>query len=255
MQKWRPLIASLVVIALALGGMAVWKFAGSEPARVNSNSEILPEDAGSDTGSDDGFEWVSTMLEDLPPLDPLGLWPRDGQRIASAEFNVMWETTDHADCRLLVSTDRRDWYSMGHTGGKLHFLPVNFGDFDSELSFAVEFDFQGKRYRSAARTIRYGHGARFGQREYRFIVRNNEERFSLGVEGRDPADLPQSAFLTGWFPPDLGTGFLPGAGEGGDTKVLMVSNADVFENHALGWLEMYDAAADTYDRVLIHLGR
>lgn len=173
MRKWKPLIASLLVIAVVLGGMAVWKFAGGGTTKGNDNSANVPGNNPGDSGGD-GHEWVETKLEDLPPLDPLGLWPRNGQRIASPEFNVMWETSEHSDCRLLVSTNRNTWYVMGRTGGTRHFLPLNFGDFESTLHFAVEFDDRGTRYRSNARTVSFGKGAAFGKLEHRFTLRGDE---------------------------------------------------------------------------------
>lgn len=252
MQKWKPLIASLVVIALALGVMALWKCSGDTPTSNGGSIDNSPaDDDGTSTG-DDGFTWVTTKLDDLPALDPLGLWPRDGQRIASPEFNVMWETSDHSDCRLLVSTDRLDWYVMGHTSGKRHFLPVNFGDFESKLYFAVEFDFQDKRYRSKAREVTFGNGARFNQLEHRFTIRGiDTQTFDVAMTGRDPADMPPNAFVTGWFPLELGVGTLPG--ESG-TLLFVLSTPEIVRGSTFGWLEVYDAAANTYDRVLIHLG-
>lgn len=257
MQKWKPLIASLAMIALALGGMAVWKFAGGKPSKGKGNSANTPgHNGGTRTGSD-GVEWVSTELEDLQPLDPLGLWPRDGQRIASAEFNVMWETSEHADCRLLVSTNRQTWYAMGHTGGTRHFLPVNFGDFESTLSFAVEFDDRGKRYRSKARTVSFGNGARFERMEHRFTIRGDgQQQFEVAIDGRDPTGLPQSAYLWGWLDEDVSPGVVPGKStQGGGTILVVLMTTDSIENSAHGWLELYDAAANTYDRTLIYLGR
>lgn len=257
MRKWKPLIASMLVIAIALGGMAAWEFADSDRAASNGAQDNAATNREGPSTDDAGFEWETAELEALPPLDPLGLWPRDGQRVASAEFNVMWETSGRSECRLLVSTDRRTWYVMGHTSGSRHFLPLNFGDFESTLSFAVEFDDRGGRYRSKARTVSFGKGAHFPLLEHRFTVRGSDiQQFDVGIRGRDPSTLPSSAFLSGWFELDLGVGVLPGdVEEGGGTILFVLATPDKVESGALGWLEVYDAAANTYDRVLIHLGR
>jgi hypothetical protein len=258
MKKWQPLIASALVIALALGAMAVWRFSVETPRK---GSRDQPEPAGNTPEvvvDGDGIERVWLKLEELPTLDPLGLWPRNGQRIASPEFNVMWETAEPAQCRLIVSTNGRDWYSMGRTHGTRHFLPVNFGDFDSVLTFAVEFEAQGQRYRSKARSVGFGRGARFSQREHRFRLSElDSQGFPVEIAGRDPTGLPSNAFLTGWFPIELGTGVLPGeSGTDGGSITFVVTSAGMLPQlGAHGYLELYDTVGDTHDRTLIFLSR
>ncbi|MBZ0137891.1 MAG: hypothetical protein K8I27_16165 [Planctomycetes bacterium] len=258
MRKWKPLIASLLVIVAVIGGMAAWKYAGgNQPSRAGNNTGDAPDGPPANSSDGDGLTWVETELEDLPALDPLGLWPRDGQRIASAGFNVMWETTEYSPSRLLVSKERGLWYSMGRTSGTRHFLPLNFGDFDSTLEFAVEFESRGQRYRSNARRVSFGNGARFARREYRLTLDDEAtQTFDIEISGRDPARMPQNAFLSGWFPEELGVGAVPGESrDNGGAMLLVVSSTEVVTGNTFGWFEMYDAAANTYDRALIFLGR
>jgi hypothetical protein len=252
-MKWKPLIASFVVIAVALGAMAVWSKLAGEPDH-GANSPTRGNTAGVDSGEDGGLTYEATPFEKLPPMDPPGLWPYDGYRMAAAEFWVMWETNSQSPCRLLATKDRRDWYNLGRTSGQKHFLQADLGFFDSRATFAVEFEANGTRYRSKPRTVAFGKGASFGQRRYKFTLgKDPHQTWDLELTGRDATELSQEAFLTTMFPQDLVTFVMPP--QAADTVTFGVNNADVLKTGCAGFLEVYDARTRTYDRVLIELTR
>jgi hypothetical protein len=248
-MKWKPLIASLIVIAVALAAMAI--YAALKKPAGGSRTPATNGPAGVD-----GFDgkYINTPLEDLPELDPLGLWPRHNQRLASAEIWVMWETAAHSECRLLGSRDHRDWYVLGDTAGTRHFLPTNLAYFDSQLTFMVEFEASGERYRSAPRTVFFGKGASFGQRRYKYrLGDDHKQTWGLELLGSDATTLAADAFLSvGFTPEELQTA---ARGTASDSVEFGVYNADVIVSGTSGFLEVYDSRALTYDRVLIELAR
>jgi hypothetical protein len=250
-MKWKPLIGSLVVVVVAIAAMAAWSKLAGEPGRGATNAPRT--NAAAVSGEDDGLRYESTPFEDLPPMDPLGLWPRHGYRMAAAEFWVMWETNGQSSCRLLATKDHRDWYNLGRTSGEKHFLQADLGFFDSEATFAVEFEANGTRYRSKPRTVIFGRGATFGQRRYKFTLgKESRQTWDLELIGRDATELGQDAFLTLMFPNDLTTVASP---KSGDAVTFGVYNADILKTGCVGFLEVYDARTLTYDRVLVELTR
>jgi hypothetical protein len=251
-MKWKPLIASFVVILVALGAMAVWSKLAGEPDH-GASGPTRGNTAGVDSGEDGGLTYEATPFEKLPPMDPPGRWPYDGYRMAAAEFWVMWETNGQSPCRLLATKDRRDWYNLGRTSGEKHFLQADLGFFDSKTTYAVEFEANGTRYRSKPRRVTFGRGASFGQRRYKFTLsRESRQTWDLELTGRDATELSQEAFLTVMFPRDLATFGIP---KSADTVVFGVDNADILKAGCAGFLEVYDARTQTYDRVLIELTR
>lgn len=260
MKQWKPLIASLVVIALAMGALAAWKHLGGTtgpaPANDNRPAANLPPSNGESTG----LKYEAVPFEKLPELDPLGLWPRDGQRISSVEFWVMWQTTSFSKCRLLATSDRHDWFDLGRTGGEDHFLQASLAYFGSSVTFAVEFDANGTRYRSAPRTVYFGQGAHFTRRSYEFTLGESPgQTFPIEVFGRNPRRLPLDAFLGVWFPDDLVT-FVGHGREREDDNAgeiaFGVQEPGVLNGQGcMGFLEMYDVVTDTYDRAQITFSR
>jgi hypothetical protein len=251
MKKAKPLLASLFVVLVAFAGMAIWRFSG-RPAVNGANDALV--NAPANTPSDDGLKYEWTKLEQLPPMDPLGLWPRDGARLSAPEFWIMWNTNKHVECRLLATKDRRDWYNLGRTAGEKHFLTANLGYFDSSLAFSVEFEENGKRYRSKSREVSFGKGAAFGQRRYKFTLGKPEQQiWELEIIGGDASALGQEAFLTTMFPDDLVTFVVPTTST--DTVKFGINNAGLVEPGCSGFLEVYDNRTGTYDRVLIELNR
>jgi hypothetical protein len=248
MKQFKPLIASLVVIAVALGAIALWA-PGGKPA-ANTNTPDPPPANLPDTG----LKYESLPLEKLPELDPLGLWPRDGYRLAGPEFWIMWETNEHVSCRLLATQDRKTWYNIGRSAGTQHSMSMNLGLWDSKVIFAVEFETKGTRYRSKARTVSYGAGASFAQRRYKFTLSGeNVQTWDLEIVGRDARALGDEAFLTSHFPENLVTFVMPERPSIDTVKFGIQGPGAITGGGCVGFLEVYDAATSTYDRVLIEL--
>ncbi|MEZ5993275.1 MAG: hypothetical protein R3E76_13110 [Planctomycetota bacterium] len=260
MKQWKPLIASLIVIALAWGGLALWKFS-SAPSKggggnVVANTDNGAGDAPGNTDSSD-LEYETVPLEDLPELDPLGLWPNDGMRISSIECWVMWQTTGFSRCRLLGTSDKVNWVDLGSTGGERHFLKLDLSYFGSKAFFAVEFDAGGKRYRSKPRAVKFGQGAYFRQREYRLTLSGEMNQvWSVGLLG-DVGHLSMESFRTTYFPEDLVTFVAPPKVDdnGGEVPFGVQDSAPLGGNDTSGFIQIYDASGDTYDRVLIELNQ
>lgn len=261
MKQWKPVIASLIVISLAWGGLAVWKYVSSdttEPGGRNNsagtNSSELPP-----TNSDSGdLKYETVPLEKLPELDPLALWPNDGLRLASVDFWVMWQTTRQSKCRLLGTSDQRNWVDLGRTNAENHYLPMNMAYFGSQATFAVEFESNGKRYRSKPRTVYFGNGAYFKERTYRISVSGEtNQTWPLALSGdarRLSADSFRWAFHSNedlvpfWAPPQ-------GDADGGSVVFGIQDPGVLGANGSAGFLQIYDGKTDTYDRALIELKR
>ncbi|MCB9933699.1 MAG: hypothetical protein H6841_09780 [Planctomycetes bacterium] len=259
MRQWKPLVASLVVIALAMGALAAWKHLGGAGGARRNADNLPTANLSPGSGAGSGLEYETVPLEELPALDPLGLWPRDGQRISSVDFWVMWQTTGFSKCRLLASSDKRDWYDLGATGGEEHYLPLNIAYFGSQVSFAVEFQAGGIRYRSTPRTVYFGQGAHFASRRQEFtLVDVPNQTFPVTVFGRNPRRLSLDSFTFGFFPEDLVPFVAHGSpredDDGGDILVG-VQDPSAVKGASVGYLEMYDVVTDTYDRTLITLNR
>lgn len=260
MKQWKPLIASLVVIALAMGALAAWKYLGGKPGPAPSNTNRAADNPPPANGENSDLKYEAVPLEKLPELDPLGLWPRDGQRMSSVEFWVMWRTTGFSKCRLLATTDRRDWFDLGSTGGEDHYLQASLAYFGSAVSFAVEFDAGGTRYRSAPRTVYFGQGAHFTRRSFEFSLGDGKNQtFPIEVFGRNPRRLPLDSFIGVWFPDDLvtfvGHGREREGDDGGEIAFGVQDPAVLNGQGCMGFLEMYDVVTDTYDRAQITFRR
>jgi len=260
MKQWKPLIASLVVIALAMGALAAWKYLGGKPGPGPSNNNRAADNPPPANGEGGDLKYEAVPLEKLPELDPLGLWPRDGQRISSVEFWVMWQTSGFSQCRLLATSDQRDWFDLGSTGGEDHFLQASLAYFGSSMTFAVEFDAGGTRYRSAPRTVHFGQGAHFTRRSYEFTLGDGlNQTFPIEVFGRNPRRLSLDAFKSVWFPDGLvtyvGHGREREGNDGGEVAFGVQDPALLEGRGCQGFLEMYDVVTDTYDRTRIDFRR
>lgn len=258
MKQWKPLVASLVVIALAWGGLALWRFS-SAPSKGSGGNVVANtgNDAVDSAGTTDSgeLEYETVPLEDLPELDPLGLWPNDGMRISSIECWVMWQTTGFSRCRLLGTSDKVNWVDLGSTGGDRHFLKLDLSYFGSKAFFAVEFDAGGKRYRTKPRFIKFAQGVYFRQREYRLTLSGEVNQvWPVELLG-DVGHLSMESFRTTYFPEDLVTFVAPPKVKANSAEVPfgIQDPAPLGGNDTSGFIQLYDVLADTYDRALIEV--
>ncbi|MBX3473749.1 MAG: hypothetical protein KF754_05155 [Planctomycetes bacterium] len=255
MGKFKPLIASLATIALAMLILFAWSQWRGAPARGNQAANHAPPPANL---PDAGLKYEQVVLEDLPQRDPSNLWPQHGHRMSSPEFWVLWKTDDFCDCRLIATKNDRLWYEVGHTGGDTHYLAIDLAQFDSSVTFAVDFTHEGKRYRSRPRSVSFGRGAQFSRRQYNFLVAPlPNQTFGLFMDGRDPIKVPGRGFKHGWFGGDLVVYYSPQPGDekGGEIIFGVQDGTQIPADGTVGWLEMYDELANTRDRTVIHLKR
>lgn len=252
MAKLKPLFASLATIAVAMLGLFAWSLLRTETPRWNQASNVAPSANAPQTG----LQYEEVTLEDLPQRDPPYLWPQNGHRLSCPEFWVLWKTDDFCDCRLIATRNDRLWYEIGHTGGDTHYLKIDLSQFDSSVMFAVDFVHEGKRYRSRPRSVRYGHGVHFSQRQYNFLVAGAPNQvFGLFLNGRDPIKVPGRGFRHGWFGGDLVVYYSPQPGDdkGGEMLFGVQDGTAIGAQGTVGWVEVYDELTDSRDRTLIHL--
>lgn len=251
MAKFKPLIASLVTIALAMGGLWAWSLLRGDNPRPHANNS-----ASAPANTPDGIVIEQVVLDPRPQWDPAYLWPSDGQRMSSPQFWVLWKTDDFCDCRLLATKDEKLWFEVGRTAGVEHYLAIDLGLYDSSVTFAVDFVREGKKFRSKPRSVSYGRGAHFAQREYRFAVTQQPNQvFSLAVRGRDPIKVPGGNFMHGWFAGDLVVYYSPQPGDssGGEVIFGVQDGKAVPAAGSVGFVEIYDEMGNCRDRALIHL--
>jgi hypothetical protein len=253
-MKWKPVAASLIVIALALGGMALWRALSNDTPRQNGNTPgnapVQPAN-----GEVEGPTRVRVKLEDLPSRDPIDLWPQDGMRMSSPTFWTMWKTRAHVACRVIARGASGPWFEVGHTLANTHYMQVDLAQYGDEVKFCVEWSHEGAKYRSHERRVTFGAGACFNQRRYAFNVPPEKQpEFRLLVQGRDVTQLGTEPFMTAFFPEQV----VPAAYvHGGEKSVVFMiqDGATVPLEGCFGFLEIYDSASVTYDRVLIELDR
>ncbi len=253
-MNWKPLVASLGVIVVAL--LVLWAvLPGKTPDnRANAPSNTAENTDPTGTGSD-GTRWVRVELEPLPELDPADLWPGDGMRVASPHFWIVWSTGEHTRCRLLLRGRGGSWYEAGHSLANIHYLPADLTQFDDELYFCVEWNENGRAYRSRERHVSFGAGACFEQRRYEFRVPQQQApEFRMRLQGRSLNELAAEPFLTTLFPEVVVPAAYALPAE--DTAVLRLRDGnDVPQDGCMGFLEVYDNVSLTYDRVLVQLRR
>ena len=249
----KPLIAIAIVIVLAWLGLYLWHL---PDAAVPDPNQPDPPSPPADNTAGDGLEREWVKLSDLPQRDPEELWPRDGMRLSWPDFWVVWRTRDFGPCRLLAGRDRRLWYSCGQTGGRRHFLTVDLSRLDSRAWYAVEFERGGKSYRSRARRVSYGEGAHFALRQITVHARLGERtEVSVRLDGHDPGTLPSDSWFFYLFPDDLIVQVAAPYGDesGGDVRIYVTPTPDFNADSASGFLQVYDPAGETYDRLLIQV--
>lgn len=256
MGKFKPLLASLATIAVAMLLLLGWSLLRDKPAPRPQDNGVAPPPSNRPAS---GQQYEIVNLDPRPTSDPVYLWPDDGKRMSSPEFWVMWKTQSFSDCRLIATKDGKLWHELGNTGGKSHYLGVDFGFFGSKVTFCVDFTQDGKKYRSKPRTVTLGTGAWFDRRQYTFVHDGNDQTFfTAHLFGRDPARISTRGFLHGWFTDDLVVYYSPQPGDsnGGDIK-LGVSNPGAIAqgDGGLGFLEVYDDVGNTYDRTMIQFKR
>jgi hypothetical protein len=254
MKRYRPLLASLIVIGLGMLGIYLLTL---EPAE--KRPDPLPPRSKTDPreGSHED-EWVETQLEPRQTLDPNSLWPRRGYRVAHPLVWVTWETGLQSQGRLIARGKRTPWYELGHTESRIHYLPLDLAVFDGEVEYKVEFEAFGDKWRSEAKPISYGAGVHFVQRRYRFTLgERGEQRFRVRLEGGDPTRLGAEAFRQRFFPENVITYVIPieGDAQGGEVYFAVQEAFTVLKPGCIGFLEVFDTTAHTYDQILIELVR
>ncbi|MBE7491254.1 MAG: hypothetical protein HS108_05795 [Planctomycetes bacterium] len=251
MARFKPLLASLGTIAIAMGLLFAWSLWRKNDPRPRANAANAAPAAN--TG---GIEIEQVVLDPRPWRDPPELWPGDGQRLSSPEFWVMWETQDFSQCRLLATRDEKLWFDAGRSGGRLHYLTLDLARFDSRVTFAVDFEHEGVKYRSRPRTVSFGRGAHFDRRSHSLAVGGQtRQSLDLFLRGRDPARMPRDSFRHGWFAGVFDPWYQPqsGTAQGGTVTLIIPDPARVPQGDTVGWLQVYDEIADSRDRVLIFL--
>lgn len=246
-MSWKPIIASLVVVALGLGALALLTRGDDSP------KQLQPNEPGP-APQDDGLEWERVELEPRDSLDPLQLWPLDGMRLASPEFWVIWHTPNAPTaCRLLARGAAGPWREMGHTLALVHYMDIDLSLFDSEAWFCVEWSDGDRKYRSAERRASFGAGAAFTRREYRIgVPAQGEHRFEMQLRGGNVAALSSGSFLTTLLPMELTCYVVPKSTDG-TIEFVIQDGALVPPGGCIGFLQVHDSVTDTYDRVLLRL--
>lgn len=237
-------LASVLLALLAHGGCG----GGNSANTTNGDSENRQV-------RNCGGNWESLPLEDLPERDPEALWPRDGMRMAWAEFWISWRTKEHSRCRLLLTRDLKTWQVGGESTAFEHYQQANLAEWNSQVTFCVEFEEEGKRWRSRPRTVVFGKGARFSGRELHVeIAPEGTTQHSLRLEGRNPVRVGAGGWKHAGFPEDVWVGYAPQPGddEGGEV-LLIVQGEQIPAEGCAGYLEVFDPVGRTYDRVRIVL--
>ena len=252
MGKLKPILAALGTCALALGLIALWGVLS--PGR-SPGENAAPANAPDSNRAPSGLAYEIVTLEELPPGEPAYLWPRNGQRVASPDVWVIWETFEVSRCRLLARHDANLWYDIGSSVGTRHALVLNLSDFKSTAVFCLDFEQYGKRYRSAPRTVTFARGARFEQRRVEFSTAPGQQSWPLNLLGADPARLTGDSFVNALFPDSVTVFALPrpGTAQGGVVDVGITEGQGVPAGGCTGYLEVHDTAADTVDRIQIAL--
>lgn len=258
MKYAKPLLASVVVILLAWGAIALINRPGTgneRGVRDNSPAETPPEDAPDNSG----YEFITEPLEDLPALDPPELWPRQGYFVTAPVIDVSWRTTEHARCRLIASHDARNWHEVGHTVGERHILALELSQFGGEAYIAVEYDDRGRRYRSTPRRIRHTPGAWFPRDEYVLSTAGDGEAGApITLRGRTANELRLEAFEFQWFTLVRPGVYLHGDDDAHTLRVTVANPDDVPPEGVTGFIELFDARAGehgAYDRARLHIRR
>lgn len=238
--------ALLVMFALTLaacgGGQA------NNAPRSNNPINAPPKE-------DIKFERVP--LEELPERDPPYVWPSDGFRMAADLFWVSWKTSEFVPSRLIASRDGKLWYDLGSTVNLVHYLPVDLAGFGSDVLFSIEFEEQGRKFRSRPRRVKYGAGIRYGVRELDVTLEARpDQKVELTVEGGDLQGLSADDFWFALLPDELRIYGLPRRDSETSGRIeLVIDGATLPKDGCWGFMEMRDSRRDTRDRVLLKFRR
>ncbi|MHC4839644.1 MAG: hypothetical protein ACYTDT_01605 [Planctomycetota bacterium] len=241
----KQFVAIMVVVVVGLAGIWLWQSglgqSGSGNGSGNTPKANLPQG--------NGLEYESKPLEDLPEYDPDYLWPLNGKRMAAPVFPVIWETEEFSACRLLVKTGPKVWANVGNSAGRRHALWVDLSKFQSTATFCVEFEHGSDKYRSKPRTVKFGAGVSFKQREFSFDLQEiGRQEFTLGLAGRRIDRLNIENFQHARFDESVK---LAHKQPDGDKLTIILYNPEAFSESSYGFFEVHDAVSDTVDRCIV----
>jgi hypothetical protein len=250
-MNWKPIAASLAVIVLALGAMAAF---GSRKSGDKPDDPPQTPPANTPDESDER-RWERGTLEPRQIADPLSLWPGNEMRLASPRFWIIWETPNApTQCTLLIRSPHGTWHEAAHSFAYIHYHQQDLSLHDDDLLFCVEWSDHGREYRSQERRVSFGRGAAFARREYRVAVpKQGEVRLSMRLEGAEQAQLSSGSFTSFVFPEDLVTYVYVPQPFTGEVTFGVHNPEAIPDGGCYGFLQVYDGATHTYDRVRIAL--
>ncbi len=222
-----------------------------------AGSNAANNSGGGATGTVSGVKGTAIYdripLEDLgPPLDPIYLWPPDKSRIASTEFWGIWQTRERESARMLLSDDGSLWRYFGESSAITHDRLIDMTRFGSSVIFCVEYQDGEKRFRSRPRTVSFGQGAHFKDREMRMVIeRKPEQKAEIALVGVDPATVADDLRFA-QLPREVEIGFACPRGEPTGGKIILVADGSTFPPGGLYcYLEVPDRRTDTLDRIKV----
>lgn len=238
-RRWWMALAGALLFAACGGGGA----ANSNTPRTNT---VTPKPAC-------GPKFVRVELENLDSRDPPYLWPPNNARLAGEPFWGIWKTHDHSPSQMLLSADGKLWHAFGDSTASVHDRQVELARFNSRVMFCVEFEENGKRYRSRVRSAEFGKGAHFKDREVRMVVEPKpDQRHEIELVGANPLAIDGGDYQFAQVPEGMYIGCAPRLGEdNGGKVVLVVDGRTVPQGGAACYLQVADRRTDTLDRIKI----
>lgn len=204
--------------------------------------------------SADDSRFERNPLSPLPELPPRWMWPRDNARVASEQFWGVWQTAQHSTSRMLLSADGLLWHAFGDSTSTTHDRLVELSKFGSKVMFCVEFEDEGKQYRSRPRNVSFGRGAHFKDRELRWTLRREpDQRREIELVGADPASVADDFRLL-LLPDDVRLGYAPLPGDARGGKLVLVADGLTIPREGLVcFLQIADRRTDTLDLIKLIL--
>lgn len=201
------------------------------------------------------LEYDRVALAKLTTRDPPYLWPRDKMRLSATEFWVIWKTNEFVPGQLIATKDEKLWYDLGQSAATLHYLPADLVKFDSALTFCVEFEEEGERFRSKPRSVRFGAGVRFAQRRLQCVVERAENQtFWVRTEAGDLQGLTTEDFRFALLPESMTIYGRPHReSESSGRLELVIDGRTVPGKGCTGFWEIRDSRTDTWDRLLLEI--
>jgi hypothetical protein len=193
-----------------------------------------------------GFKYQRVPLENLPEKDPLYLAPRHGENLTNSSFWVVWETPDVSKTRLICSRDGQLWYDMGLFISWGQGERVEFAPFSGNVRFCVEYDEDGKRWRSPPRQVSLAPGARFASSERSIEVKRGKAMtFEVGLAGEAVDRLTVDDVIWRAVPESttLGLGVVGHAGEHTGPNVRLSLDGATLEKPMTVFLTLRDRAS------------